>query len=204
MATFQKNLGGFRYVDTRYGETLQSLALRELGNASHWVDIAVLNGLRPPYIVDDPALVEAGVALSGEPLRVPAPSQRVSTATDPSQVFGVDLQVVGGRLSVSNGDLALTSNGENFVQALKHRLKVDKRELSFHPEYGCWVRKLIGKGNGPTSGRLAAFYTRSSLLEDDRVKSVPRCVATISGDSIEVVADVVPISGRPVTISTVI
>jgi hypothetical protein len=33
-----------------YGEDLQSLARRTLGNPDRWIDIAITNGLKPPYI----------------------------------------------------------------------------------------------------------------------------------------------------------
>lgn len=37
-------------VKLNYGEDLQALALRTLGDADKWIDIAIANGLKPPYI----------------------------------------------------------------------------------------------------------------------------------------------------------
>jgi len=39
-----------RLVSLNYGENLQSLASRTLDSADKWVDIAIANGLKPPYI----------------------------------------------------------------------------------------------------------------------------------------------------------
>lgn len=204
MATFDRELTGFRIVETIRGDSLKRLSLRELGDASLWVEIALFNDLRSPYLVDSEADRAAGVAVAGDSLRVPAPVSMATTSANPELVFGRDLAAINGFLEVIDGDMALVSGGDNFLQALRHRLKVVKRELCFHPEYGCWVARLIGRVTGPTAGNLAAFYVRSAILEDDRVQSVPRCTSRIDGDVIYVDADVVPIFGRQINISMVI
>lgn len=40
-------------ITIQRGETLERIALNELGSASRWVDIVVLNGLKAPYISDE-------------------------------------------------------------------------------------------------------------------------------------------------------
>lgn len=47
------NIGQYksgRLVKLNYGESLESLANRYLGDPNKWVDIAIANGLKPPYI----------------------------------------------------------------------------------------------------------------------------------------------------------
>jgi len=47
------NIGQYksgRLVRMNYGEDLQLLALRTLGDHEKWIDIAIANGLKPPYI----------------------------------------------------------------------------------------------------------------------------------------------------------
>lgn len=47
------NIGQYksgRLVRMNYGESLESLATRYLGDPSKWIDIAIANGLKPPYI----------------------------------------------------------------------------------------------------------------------------------------------------------
>jgi hypothetical protein len=39
-----------RLVKMEYGESLESVANRYLGDANKWLDIAIANGLKPPYI----------------------------------------------------------------------------------------------------------------------------------------------------------
>lgn len=190
-----------RFSEVRHGDDLRRIALRELGDASKWIELVVLNGLRPPYIAASAAI---GVLAYGDLIKVPAPSSYVSADADPDAVFGVDVMVTGKNLTVENGDLALVHGVKNFVQALQHHVVVDKRELSFHPKYGCHVRSLLGNVNGPTAAQMAAFYVKSALLQDNRVNSVPSCTAEVLGDQIMVTANVKPVSGRPVDMTLVV
>lgn len=200
---FTREAPGVRLAETRHGDTLQRIALRELGDAGRWVELAELNGLRPPYITDA-ALVRAGVLAYGASIKIPAPASIISASAEPRTVYGADLRLARGALGAQFGDLEILEGVPNFVQALQHRIVVGKRELGFHPEYGCHVRTLIGASNGPVSARLAAFYVRSALLEDERVDAVPSCVAEVLGDQIRVTATVVPVSGIPVELVLVV
>jgi hypothetical protein len=201
--TFLREAPGIRLAETRYGDTLQRIALRELGDASRWVELAELNELRPPYLAD-PAFVRRGVLPYGASIKLPSPASLVSASADPATVYGADLRLDDGTLEAADGDWVLISGVPNLVQALRHRVKVAKRELGFHPEYGCHVQSLLGASNGPFPGRLAAFYVKSALIEDERVSEVPSCVAEVIGDQIKVTATVVPISGLPVDLVVVV
>lgn len=190
-----------RYAEVRYGDDLRRIALRELGNASKWLDLVVLNGLKPPYIADAAAL---GVLAYGDQIKIPSPASTVSAAIDAAYVYGIDVLVAHKKLGVENGDLAVVSGVANLSQALSHRVVVEKRELAFHPAYGCHVRSLLGRVNGPSAAQLAAFYVKSSLLEDARVSDVPSCVAEVVGDQILVNANVQPITGKAVELKLVV
>lgn len=194
--SFTREAPGVRLVETRYGDTLRQIALRELGDAGRWIELAELNELRPPYITED-ALSRPGVLAYGASIKIPAPASIISASAEPRTVYGVDLRLTGGGLGVRGGDLKLVEGVPNLVQALQHRIAVEKRELGFHPEFGCYVRTLIGASNGQVSARLAAFYVKSALIEDERVDEVPSCVAEVLGDQIRVTATVIPVSGMP-------
>lgn len=192
---------GVRNVPIQFGDTLQRLSLREMGDASRWVELITLNELRPPYLAVTAA---PGVLAYGDQIRIPAPGGGVSINASADDVLGCDLLLSDRRLTAVNGDFAVVSGIKNFSQALIIRVTTEKRELGFHPEFGCWVRSLLGDIGGQRSVRLAAFYVKSALSEDPRVASVTYCEAVINGDAITVNATVNPITGSPANISLVV
>ena len=197
MAEFIQEAPATRQAQTHWDDTLQKIALRELGDASRWVELALLNGLKPPYIQTQSG---PGILAYGDSIAIPAP---VAVATGDA-VFLRDVLLDKGRLKADAGRLKLAGGLDNFNQAIQIRINTVKRELAFRPDFGCWVSSLIGAANGPVAGQLAAFYVRSSLLQDDRVASVPSCSATVVGDSIRIEATVNPITGRAVDIQAIL
>ena len=190
-----------RYVEVRHGDDLRRIALREMGDAAKWLDLVVLNELRPPYIAAEPSV---GVLAYGDQIMVPSASSYVEASANPDEVFSIDVRVNRGDLEAEDGDFALISGVANLTQALSHGVTVEKRELAFHPTYGCHVRSLLGRMNGASAGQLAAFYVKSALLEDERVQSVPSCTAQVVGDQIFVTANVLPVSGKRVDLKLVV
>lgn len=197
----QRPLEGYRFVQTRHGDTLQLVAARELGDATRWPDLIAFNSLRPPFLVDDPALRRPGVLVTGDLLRVPAAVAVVEAKTDAALVFERDVELQGGAVGVAGGDFAVASGLDNLRQALRHRVETEQGELIFHPDYGCLVRRLIGAVNGPTAALLAASYVRAALQRDHRIKAVLDSSAEVVGDVIRVSVTVEPIVGRRVDLS---
>lgn len=184
----------WRSATVKYGDTLQRLALRELGSAERWPDIALLNGLIPPYYAE---LADNGVAAYGDTLLLPIYQADALAAAD--DVFLTDLQLDENGFLHSDGEDLLTVSGvANLRQALAVRVVVPKRSLLFHPDYGCWAFTLIGSVNRNALAQLAGFYIQAALLEDPRVQSVANLTPTLINDSITVQAQIVPVSGEAV------
>lgn len=190
-----------RYAQIHYGDTLQRIALRELGDSSRWLDLVGINNLRPPFVSE---LGGSGILAWGDTIKVPASASTVSADISPELVFGRDLALPDGTLAITDGDVSLKAGIPNLSQSLTHRVVTEKRELGFHPPYGCWVRSLLGAVNGASAGQLAAFYVRSALLEDDRVASVASCDAVMEGDQIQVRAVVLPTTGGKIDFKVLI
>jgi len=201
---FDTPLTGYRYVQTNYGDTLQTFAARVMGDASNWAVLIGMNGLQPPYLTDDPDSVTAGVVLNGTFLMIPAATQ--ATALTPDDVFKTDqLLNQDGTLAVtSTGDFATVSGIANLTQALENALDTDQGELIYHGSYGYLGRRLLGSNNGPTAGMLAARYAKQTVSADSRISSVSSSVATVSGTVIATVVEAETIAGTKVPIDTTV
>lgn len=199
MTTFSKPLEGYRFVEIRFGDTLQSIAARELGDAARWVELIAYNNLIPPYLDNFPS---PRILAYGGQILVPAPVAVISSTTDPERVFESDLSLNKGLLDVDDGDFAIVSGRANLRQAVKRRIDVPRGELLFHAEYGSLVSLLLGSMNGPTTGLLAAQYASSAVLSDARVASVTKVFATVNGDVINVSMEIQPVAGQPIEFLT--
>lgn len=198
---FDRPLYGYRFVDTNVGDSLQTIAARELGDANRWTDLIAYNRLVPPFITDDPTQAGPGVVLTGKQILVPAPQPIVST-TNPDLVFGVDIKLgPSGQIMTDGADFAVVSGRDNLVQALENRVETERGDLIYHPDYGCDVRRIVGVVNGPTASLLAAQYAKSAIEADPRISSVTKSSAQVIGDEINVTAVAETVAGRQVLVS---
>jgi phage baseplate assembly protein W len=201
---FDTPLVGYRYVQTQYGDTLQTFAARVLGDATQWSVLIGMNDLIPPYLTDDADSVVAGVVLNGSFLMIPAATQ--STSTEPDDVFKTDgLLNPDGTLNVTEGgDIGTVSGIANLTQALENALDTDQGELIYHLNYGYLGRRLLGSNNGPTDGMLAARYANQTVSADSRIAQVTDSTATVSGNVIATVVQAETIAGTKVPINTTV
>ena len=199
---FDKPLTGYRFIDTLVGDTLQKIAARELGDAGQWGTLIAYNNLVPPYLTDDPDQVAPGVLLTGSQILIPAGAPVISTTTDPTKVFSTDLLLSNGLLTASNGDFAVVSGRDNLSQALKNNVETPQGALLWHTWYGSLCSRVIGSTNGPTQALLVEKYASASIEMDPRVSEVDQAIATITGDSMSVQLEVIPVVGRPLQLIT--
>lgn len=200
--TIERQVNGFRFVETNYGDTLQAIALRELGDGARWPELVAFNDLLPPFLTDDPAQERPGVLLTGKLLRVPAADEASANAANSDQVFEQDLRLdSSGAITADAGDFALVSGLPNLRQALSNRLSTDRGELPFHPRYGSMLRRIVGTINGPTASLLAAAYARDAVAQDPRIATVKSSNAQVLGDRVTVDIVAEPIVGRAVELT---
>lgn len=193
--SFERPLSGYRYAATNFGDDLPAVALRELGDANRWQELAWINDLLPPYLTDDKARATDRVLVAGSMLMIPSAGRQAYGRTD-AEVYLSDAVLASGLLQVDRfGDLGVVSGRSNLKQQLLHRLNTPVAQLTRHPEYGCEVHRLRGVIGGPTAAALGASYVRTALESDFRVSSVTQAIAEISGDVTRINAEAVPITG---------
>jgi phage baseplate assembly protein W len=201
--------GELRPYTVVMGDTIHQLARRFYGDASFWVTIVNYNKLDYPYISTDGTVYPGIVAVVGTTLIIPltesAPIVDKSYLIPPTDqagyyrlILGVDLALVQGDLVpdsgaglVSNGagDLGALAGVSNLVAALQHRLDTACGELSYHPKYGTWLERFIGRPRDYVRAQLIGLEVKRVLLSDPRIESIADLAVQDNGtDDFDVVA----------------
>lgn len=194
-------LPGYRIAGTRRGDTMQAIALRELGDAARWYDLVAVNNLAPPFITDEPSLAGPRVLLAGTNIVIPAPAPAESgVAAQDRDVFGTDCALRDGFLAVNDrGGIALVSGATNLSQAIRHVIATEPGEMVFHADYGCQVWELRGARNDQIADALAGYFVKAALTRDPRI-SEAKATATVVGDALEVEVEAITTDGRRVAV----
>jgi phage baseplate assembly protein W len=188
------------------GDTLRSIAYRQYHDASRWREIADLNGLRYPHVVDslNPADRLPGTVIWGDVIRLRTPAFDLS-APPASVLFGQDIRLEKGAIPTTGGDLSLTSGLDNFRQSLHHRIKTLAGELLYYPGYGCNVQLALGLKLEPMVTLMGAAWVQESLQQEPRLSAVDRVTAKALGDSLEVSAHVTAVGDNtPIDLNLVV
>ena len=187
-----------RYIrhTVRYGETLQSIAAKEMGDATSWTDIAKYNGLSYPYIVDtvDQKMNNMEhLVTAGDTLVIPV---EVELAEDLAHKLNQQDRDALGRLALGQdlsmidfppvyqnrgtqenimqlgsngkGDLSTVYGVNNIKQIVIAHLLTAKGSLILHPEYGSNLNELFVQGTIPNS-KLVDDEISKAILSDSRI-----------------------------------
>lgn len=205
---------GAREIVVKRGDTLIGLAAKFLGDARLWQQIAVLNGLRPPFVNDlatTPASVEKaafpGAIGIGQRILVPSfdrnPRQLPVLpvlGVDPeepaeNQLFGTDLQLKLISASTSRPVFGLNvdeEGGSIDVQTVSGVKNIAQGLLQrILIERGSDIlyqtlglQRVIGFGITPVDIEVVRIRILESLQRDQRIVAVTRIVIEAQGDAL--------------------
>lgn len=162
---------------------LEQIALDELNDPTRWIEIAELNNLYSPYVVQDQSSTLSNVIKPGDTLLIPqeeifgldrAPKAKEITSTIGLSVveksLGTDFKVTKTfDIALANKrDLEVVSGPENMAQAIVLKLQYVKGELKKDPELGVGI--VIG-GKFLTLEDIRDNLI-SSMNQDQRIESL--------------------------------
>lgn len=174
------------------GDSLRRIALRELGDALRWIELAEVNQLRPPYIIDsvNPADRQRATLIYGDPIRIPI-GKVADSVQLPQDVLGIDCALPQGQLQAdAAGDWLPISAAANLAQALSHRVKTPLGDLLAHPDYGSQVTLCLGLKNLNVIQLMAIGFVREALAQDPRVDAVSSVQSAAPGDQLRIAAHI--------------
>lgn len=176
----QTSAQGARKIPVLAGDTLQSIALRELRDVSRWFEISILNG----YLDNNDLSSVTEILVPSEDGVGSLINQQLSSTSFLSadeRLYGKDLATVvtsRGKLSVFFGvfDLALVSGKKNLTQAVRHMDHVQQGELLEDPDYG--IRAIVGSSIVRQNAAALAWSLRETAESDPRISKCEVQVST--------------------------
>lgn len=204
----------YKTYSIQQGDNIQNVAQQFLGRVDLWTTIASYNGLKYPYISDEPG---ENIATIGDRIVIPIPDTNESLLDAPlnqqdretitKYSLGIDLNLLSDTstietrgasdelvaLSSDGRDLDVVSGDYNLIQAIIMRLNTPKGSLLLHPEYGNEFSFMIGENVTRANLRKLSAYLGSTIAEDPRVSSVEVVSSSTLGDVATFEIQVVPI-----------
>lgn len=175
----------------RPGESIRTIAQRQLNNEGALGIILTLNNLRDQY-----TYANGRPVLPGDEILLPV----LEIGNGGTFKFRQDdyfytdfLLGDDGDLKIKGNDLVLVNQENNLVQAIKNRVLTEKGSARTMLDYGLPV--LIG---GSVTNRTSAFLTmhiKEQLLKDPRISSVAQVQILVQGDQVAIECKVTSVQG---------
>jgi hypothetical protein len=204
---------GYREVIVSRADTIESLAMKHMGDPTRWVDIAIVNDLKAPYIsksaripytkcVGDPILIPIMASSSGVPNQYTGSGK--PGASQIESALGVDIRLkklpsgqYGWYCDVAGGsvDVQLIRGTNNLVQGLGTRLRTEQRTNPQFPGMG--LPRLVGE-NPEAEGKGSLYFAARWSLEQQLEKDprIERIISVKVSTEIDVVT--VEIDAQPI------
>ena len=183
-------------VIIEYGQTLEGLSSQYLGTPERWIDISVLNNLKPPYI-QEVGSTDGRVKAWGDTILIPSTQDSFSDGIidnketkvnselkEVDKQMGIDIKLTENYdFSFNNtGDVNLISGAENAGQAIIIKLTLEKGDLRYHPELGLGV-EVGEKLKDPYELKEEIIRT---MEQDPRFESISNVNFRVEGNVVKI------------------
>jgi phage baseplate assembly protein W len=176
------------------GDTLQQLSQRYLDDVNRWVELAVLNELEYPFIVDDTRGENTpdNVKALGELILIPMelsdlienlPKYELQEGYD--RLLGEDISLFDfrdtinlgdgyqGEMEANNrGDLKTVKGIQNLKQAIMIRLCTPLGSLLHHPNFGSRIQEYLGQKDTFQNTYKIKLEIERVIRGDERVSDI--------------------------------
>ena len=167
-------------------DTLQSIALKEMGNVDLWPYIAYVNDIQGNNELIVASSIYIPVTVEGEINK----DNYIMTEDFVRDPYGADIRIDkdGNIIVAESNDVSLISGLNNVKQALDLRLSTAVGSMIKQTAYG-----LIGQP-GIAGTELALKYVRmgikAALMKDPRIEDVKNIYVTVDGDVVQANMDI--------------
>ena len=195
---------GQRAYEVREGDTILSVAAREMGSSDLWVDLAAANLLLAPYFS---RLGLPRTAQPGQVIQIPvlANGARAFAAAGGETRGDADLVALGldvylrtdgeWEIDASGADIRVVGGIDNYAQALERiRFQTEVGSNLVFPPVG--ILAPIGEPQAHGVPEAIAVSVRRAVLQDSRSEAIKRLTLVDEGDGVSVEVEVVPRGGR--------
>lgn len=207
---------GYKTHVVTEGDSIQRIALSY--GIKDWREIVHFNKLDYPYIGNFGEVYEGNVAVTGDTILIPSYDYVVSPVvadvslpTMEELAYGIDLDLYTGADSSSihnfeikgelsgdeNLDLRLVTGIKNLAQQITTKLSTPKGLLWLHPDWGCNLKKYIGRKGSIENLIKMRLMTQEAILEDNRVSAIENLTLNKTNNKILITCDIYPISPYP-------
>jgi len=166
----------FRSHYVTSGDTLQSVALNEMGSVEAWPFLAMVNHLNgnDDLVVGQMLFIPSE---SGDTTSTPV-SEYIMHGSGPSESgvplsspYGTDIRITNGAISMGeSSDFRTVSGLENVIQAVNLRLSTPLGMLLKHTAYG--LKTQVGMAGDVLAQSYLIMALRMALMQDPRVQAV--------------------------------